>query len=818
MAEIILEPTVQSKVIPISLRLNDTDTSLVSQLVTNRQFSTADTDAWFSFTLEGLAATTGTFDLTLINLQDKSVFNHTDKVFNTNPFYYKLDSGTDELTNEIRHAGKWVGQLVVTLANGDSATRKFIFGIEGHILDGTVVQTILLEDYNALIADIESAKDEITQYNIDYSTLISTVESQEAARVQAELTRTETFNALVDSEIIAQNVATELQNVEATYAPRLLSAEQQLAEKVGSGTKAELEDLSADVLGAIDGTGGPFNLLSIPQDGSVTPEKTSFVENIIEQITTTINLVKNGVVNPDLSTRNVGYVSASNGVISTSLTNYSHTSYIPCSGITKVYASTGIYNAAGQLVFYKYNEALSKYEYLSGRSIESIKTGSLYEATLDVPLDATHFIYSSGNGSGWDTNKVDFITDSTVYLGVRIPTLKEISYRVTDFVSENDEIVIPELLTRDFNWSASGRTLDPNGMEVSTTYETYRCSDFIPIDDNVKYEIEFSFGVVYFYDGAKAFIGKQNISSPLGTTFGYYSKAKFTTPANTAYIRVNSYNNDFTPKYINRIGASVEEKTLKIVNQDIYKAMKPLYGKTIVNFGDSILGNSVAPVDISSYISELTGATTYNCGFGGTMMSTHPSENYNPFSMCNLADAIATGDFTSQDSILGNGQPGHFSVNLARLKSINFNKVDAITIAHGTNDFGRTLENASNKFDKYYFNGALRHTIKTILTAFPYIKILLITPTFRVWLDAQNAVLYDSDTYTEADGLKLNDYGTSIKDIGKEYHVPVCDNYNETGINIHNWAVFFPYNDGTHPNTSGRFRIAEKISKSLKIL
>ena len=241
MAEIILEPTVQSKVIPLSIRLNDTDTSLVSQLVTNRQFSTADTDAWFSFTLEGLAATTGTFDLTLINLHDKSVFNHTDKVFNTNPFYYKLDSSTDELTNEIRHAGKWVGQLVVTLPNGDSTTRKFIFGIEGHILDGTVVQTILLEDYNALIASIESAKDELTQYNIDYASLIGTVTDQEAARVQAEElrviadalretkegTRQATFEAnevirdgVVDSaiegEMISQTVVTKLTEKEAT--------------------------------------------------------------------------------------------------------------------------------------------------------------------------------------------------------------------------------------------------------------------------------------------------------------------------------------------------------------------------------------------------------------------------------------------------------------------------------------------------------------------------------------------------------------------------------------------------------------------------
>lgn len=272
MAEIILEPTVQSKVIPLSIRLNDTDASLVSQLVTNRQFSTADTDAWFSFTLEGLAATTGTFDLTLINLHDKSVFNHTDKVFNTNPFYYKLDSGTDELTNEIRHAGKWVGQLVVTLANGDSATRKFIFGIEGHILDGTVVQTILLEDYNALIASIESAKDELTQYNIDYASLIGTVTDQEAARSDAEELRViadalretkegvrqTTFEAnevirdgVVDSaiegEMIAQTVATKLAEKEATFAPRMLSLE------------SELADIKQDVsLTVTVGTGGDY--------------------------------------------------------------------------------------------------------------------------------------------------------------------------------------------------------------------------------------------------------------------------------------------------------------------------------------------------------------------------------------------------------------------------------------------------------------------------------------------------------------------------------------------------------------------------------
>jgi len=44
-----------------------------------------------------------------------------------------------------------------------------------------------------------------------------------------------------------------------------------------TATKLELEDASATFLGAIAGT-GTFNLLSIPQDLSVTPEKTSFIK------------------------------------------------------------------------------------------------------------------------------------------------------------------------------------------------------------------------------------------------------------------------------------------------------------------------------------------------------------------------------------------------------------------------------------------------------------------------------------------------------------------------------------------------------------
>ena len=270
MAEIIVEPTALSKVIPLKFKINDVDVPKTTQLSTNKQFNTTDTDAWFTFELDGLASTGGTYDLTLINLDDKSIFHHANVLFQALPFHYKLNSSEDVTLNEIRHAGRWLGQLVVTLSNGDTTARQFGFNIAGHILDGQDAQVILLSDYQALINTINLAKDDLAQYNVDYAALIADVTAAEGLREQAEIDRAATFDALVESEMIAQNVETKLTEKEATFAPRMLSVEQQLAEKIGGGVKAEPEDLSATTLGLVTGTGGPINLLSIPQDKSAT--------------------------------------------------------------------------------------------------------------------------------------------------------------------------------------------------------------------------------------------------------------------------------------------------------------------------------------------------------------------------------------------------------------------------------------------------------------------------------------------------------------------------------------------------------------------
>ena len=279
MAEILLEPSSLSKIIPLSFDLNDTNASNAAQLMTKRQFNTADTDAWFEVSLEGFVDTAGSFDITLFNLNDNSVFNHTGKPFTTSPFYYKLDSESDETTNEIRHAGRWIGQIVVTLANGNSATRKFIFDIEGHILDGADVQTILLEDYNALIATINTSKDLLAQYNVDYAALLVDLAAAETARtntynqlVADQQANIDAFDVALDTGIVAANLAKKLEDFEEINNSRLLSTEQQLADI--ENTKAEKDEvlsmanMVADIRSAMTGGIEADELLT--GDGSLT--------------------------------------------------------------------------------------------------------------------------------------------------------------------------------------------------------------------------------------------------------------------------------------------------------------------------------------------------------------------------------------------------------------------------------------------------------------------------------------------------------------------------------------------------------------------
>lgn len=245
-------------------------------------------------------------------------------------------------------------------------------------------------------------------------------------------------------------------------------------------------------------------------------------------------------------------------------------------------------------------------------------------------------------------------------------------------------------------------------------------------------------------------------------------------------------------------------------------ASAPLAGKTVVCSGDSLFGMYTGDTSAPAYAAQKTGATVYNVGFSGCRMSKHPYTSHNPFCMYALADAIASGDWTEQDANAANGS-ANFPDQLAILKGIDFNTVDYIVIHYGTNDFaaggsGVEIDNPDNPKATNTLCGALRHSVETLLGAFPKLKIFVSLPAFRYWT-AEDGTVTDSDEKTNVNGHTLPDFVKALAETAREYKLPVIDCYYGLGINKSNAGTFLA--DGTHHNVEGRKRFGEYIGAKL---
>lgn len=245
-----------------------------------------------------------------------------------------------------------------------------------------------------------------------------------------------------------------------------------------------------------------------------------------------------------------------------------------------------------------------------------------------------------------------------------------------------------------------------------------------------------------------------------------------------------------------------------------------LNGSVIVNFGDSIIGAVQGSTSVSGYIAYLTNATVYNAGFGGCRMSVH-EPNWDAFSMYRIADAIVTHDFSYQDNAIKANDPSmpqYFVTTLETLKTIDFTKVDYITITYGTNDYtaGKEIINPANEEDLNTYSGALRYSLRRIYEAYPNLKVLVCTPGYMFWSDKQGHFIEDSDTKTfNAHHDTMDAFVVATERVAKEFKTPCLDQYYEFGINKYNRLQYFTPEDGTHPQDAGRLKMAQKISSAL---
>ena len=229
-------------------------------------------------------------------------------------------------------------------------------------------------------------------------------------------------------------------------------------------------------------------------------------------------------------------------------------------------------------------------------------------------------------------------------------------------------------------------------------------------------------------------------------------------------------------------------------------------GKTGVFFGDSItqgnnvyIANNITPIqDYPSIVKEILDCTAYNGGLGGSTYASGRSIDFK-----NVCDCVVSGDFSSIiEGISAYGLNQSAILQYNAISGLDFNNVDFVSIALGTNDwnFGISAENIKN---------AMRYCISTLLTAYPHLKIYVFTPIYRFNLNGSGE---DSDTYVNTtSGLKLHEVCEAITDTAKEFNVPCKDMFYSCNINQYNKELYM--GDDTHPNANGYTLMGEKIAK-----
>lgn len=283
----------------------------------------------------------------------------------------------------------------------------------------------------------------------------------------------------------------------------------------------------------------------------------------------------------------------------------------------------------------------------------------------------------------------------------------------------------------------------------------------------------------------------------------------------TAVYRFDAIVSDRTDLKGVKGGVTVESTPAANVYVKVVDGEEPtgyLKGKKCVCFGDSITGHYTSPSDYPTFIANKTGMEVINGGFGGCRMAEHPSDAYSAFSMYSLADSVASGDWSVQDAAIESVTSPNASKNLEALKAVDWSTVDYITIFYGTNDFmgGVALDNDNDPLSTSQFKSALRYSIETILTAYPRIRIAVVTPMYRYW--TEDGTITDSDV-RESNGLKLTDFVEAAIEVANEYKIPAFDIYHQLGVNKINRATFL--SDGTHPSDYGRERIGEYLAAKL---
>lgn len=292
---------------------------------------------------------------------------------------------------------------------------------------------------------------------------------------------------------------------------------------------------------------------------------------------------------------------------------------------------------------------------------------------------------------------------------------------------------------------------------------------------------------------------------------------KITAPSGAHKLVVNFY--QFIESYYCYM---IIPNIMEVVNEKFAQKM-PLYGKTVMFFGDSITefkdNNNKR---YSDYFQKMSGAVVYNAGIGGARLSvrnngvtvevpTNGDQAYAAMDVPSMIEAFTTKNWTKQinaaEWLKDNASDNNVAI-INEVKDVNPEDVDIVVIFAGTNNFNNEDLGTAGDFDITKLAGGLGNSIKLLLETNPKISIYIFTPLPRYfgkdWSNWDNSQFSDNIYY-------LKEICAMEESVAKYFHIPVCDMYFSIGWNRYNWSNFFSTtNDGTHPY-KGFKQIANKM-------
>ena len=154
-----------------------------------------------------------------------------------------------------------------------------------------------------------------------------------------------------------------------------------------------------------------------------------------------------------------------------------------------------------------------------------------------------------------------------------------------------------------------------------------------------------------------------------------------------------------------------------------------------------------------------------------------------------------------------------------RITQVDLSTYDYVVINGGTNDYGfGTQLGTIDGTDVSTFCGAYKAIIAYILGQNPYMRIMLITPTFRNYVAQSGSWHYGNSYSMQGDGgYTMDQMCDAIIEIGKKYNIPVYDSRKGSPINEANYTTTLELTSGAtdrylHPSDKSYKLYGDSIS------